>query len=122
VRRAWELNVPARTASIRADAARPVPRNFVSISGAEAIIEALKPAENGRGLILRVTEPHGARGEVTVSTGNNLQFVMECNHVEEDLDAIASNLNGFTFFLKPFQIRSFRILTDMNSCTPEISW
>jgi alpha-mannosidase len=107
VRRAWELNVPVRT--------RPVPtaapsQSFLSVSGASAIVEALKPAEDGRGLILRLYEPHGARGEVVVNAGSSLSSAVECNHVEEDGASISVSGGEFRFMIQPFQIRSFRLI------------
>ncbi|MDR3707507.1 MAG: alpha-mannosidase [Capsulimonadaceae bacterium] len=107
VRRAWELNVPTRSRPL---ASAETPRSFVSLIGAAAIVEALKPAEDGRGLILRVYEPHGARGEVTVRCASELKQVVECNLVEEDGNEIATNGSEFKFDITPFQIRTFRLL------------
>jgi len=108
VRRAWELNVHVR--------ARPISNcgnshSFVTVKGTEAIVESVKPAEDGRGLILRVYEPHGARGEVAIQTSIALVGVIECNLVEEDIDSVELEGTGFRFPINPFQIRTFRMLT-----------
>jgi alpha-mannosidase len=106
VRRAWELNVPGRAmaGSWLADS-----RSFLSREGAAAIVETLKPAEDGRGLILRVYEPHGARGTVTVRLGFGVQPILACNLVEEDGEEVALEGEAFRFELRPFQIRTFRL-------------
>ncbi|HEY3333057.1 MAG TPA: alpha-mannosidase [Capsulimonadaceae bacterium] len=107
VRRAWELNVPVRTQLIAA--AQPY-RSFVQVYGAAAIVEALKPAEDGRGVIVRLYEPHGARGSVTVRAGDWVRSVVECNLVEEDAGEVAMSEGMFRFDITPFQIRTFRLL------------
>jgi alpha-mannosidase len=110
VRRAWELNVPARSVPVGRAAGAPRSRSFLSLEGAPAVLETLKPAEDGRGLILRVYESHGSRGEVSVLLDGALKQVLECNHVEEDGSPIPLSPGGFRFPIRPFQIRSFRLL------------
>ena len=108
VRRAWELNVPARTLAIKA-AGVPASRSFLTLEGAAALVETLKPAEDGRGLILRVYEPHGARGSITVRLGLPVKRITACNLVEDDAEAVPVRNGAFSFTLTPFQIRSFRL-------------
>ena len=110
VRRAWELNVPARPMAMRADGQTPEGHSYVSVEGAGVVIETLKPAEDGQGLILRLYEPHGARGDVTVRLGVPVSSVSECNLVEEDGERLAVKRNAFRFAIGPFQIRTFRLL------------
>jgi alpha-mannosidase len=107
VRRAWELNVPVRS--------RPLdsvdsPQGFLCMEGLPAVIEALKPAEDGRGLILRVYEPHGARGEVVIRLGIAVSEIFECSHIEEDGAQVEVDSRSFRFQIKPFQIRTFRLM------------
>jgi alpha-mannosidase len=106
VRRAWELNVPmvSRPIGIAGE-----PKSFVTLSGTEVVMESLKPAEDANGLIIRLYEPHGARGEVMVATDGLFTAVTESNHVEEDIFTIAVGASGFSFQITPFQIRSFRL-------------
>ena len=86
-------------------------RSFLTLEGAAAVVEALKPAEDGRGFILRIYEPHGARGEVVVRAGVPVRAVRECNLVEQDGPAVRIDGNSFAFTLTPFQIRTFRLMT-----------
>ena len=110
VRRAWELNVPARAVPIRRPESGRLERSFLSLTGAAVVVEAFKPAEDGRGFILRVYEPHGGRGEVTVNLDMAVAKVFACNLVEEDGQAIPIRKANFRFDLDPFQIRAFRLL------------
>jgi alpha-mannosidase len=111
VRRAWELNTPARTVPWTADGASSgEAASFLTVEGAPgAVIQTLKPAEDGRGRILRLYEAHGGRGTVRVKTSLPLRAVTECNAVEEDLHPVPPTADGFAFELLPFQIRSFRL-------------
>lgn len=106
VRHAWELNVPAQ-AVIGCRAAEPA-HSFLTLDG-PAILEALKPAENGHGLIVRLYEPHGSRGEVTLTPCFPVRQVTACNLVEEDGEHIPLRDGRFTFAMRPFQIRTFRL-------------
>ena len=106
VRRAAELNVPLRALPGRS-AASTVP--WLSVEGAGAIAETLKPAEDGDGWIVRVYEPHGARGKVTLTPARRLASVVETNLVEDDEGDIPLQDGGFTASLSPFQIRTFRL-------------
>ena len=76
---------------------------------AEAVVQTLKPAQDRRGLILRVYEPHGGRGKVRVELGFDVRQVRQCNHVEEDGPAVKVDRGAFEFEISPFQIRTFRV-------------
>ena len=112
VRRAWELNVPARTCPVRLAWGADVARSFVVLEGAAVVLQTLKPAEDGRGLIMRIYEPNGGRGEAAVKLNIPVREVLECNLVEEDAGPVTLRKGTFRFAIRPFQIRTFRLLTD----------
>ena len=109
VRRAWELNVPIvctpgtgrRTDSLGEHAT-------FKVEG-PALLETVKPAEDGDGYILRLYEPHGGRGPVRVHTPLPLERVIACNHVEENGDEWPTQAAGFDFPIGPFEIKTFRV-------------
>lgn len=109
VRRAWELNVPARAVPAALSRGQPTARRFLSLAGAAAIVETLKPAEDGQGFILRIYEPHGGRGTVTVKLDIPVTRVRECNLVEENGANVTVRNGAFRFEIRPFQIRTFRV-------------
>ena len=66
--------------------------------------------DDGNGLILRLYEPNGARGPVTVTLTLPVKSAVECNHVEEG-NLPADFKNGkLNLTLTPYQIRTFRLL------------
>jgi alpha-mannosidase len=110
VQEAWQLNVPARTVAVSLQKNPSGSKSFVSVSGAAAIVETFKPAENGEGYILRLYEPHGGRGVVTVNCDLPVKKVIECNLVEEDQKPVKPTGGIFDFPIKPYQIRTFRLV------------
>jgi alpha-mannosidase len=122
VERAAELNVPLMVASPDPAATRrrpgatsvPGSSSFLSVSG-PAVVETWKPAEDGEGHILRLYEPCGGRGSVTVRSARQAASVASTNLVEEPLEdgaeaaTLAPDGASFSFFLHPFEIRTFRV-------------
>jgi alpha-mannosidase len=105
VRQAYALNVPllSRLAAPGAPAV-----SYVTVDG-PAILEALKPAEDGDGVILRLYEPHGGRGQVLVTHQLPGAGVVACNLVEEGEAPVESAPGRFQFQIKPFEVRTFRL-------------
>ncbi len=110
VQEAWQLNVPAASVPVSLKKSSTFSKSFISISGAAAIVETFKPAEDRNGYILRLYEPHGGRGVVTVNCDLPVKKVIECNLVEEDQKPVKSNSGKFEFTIKPYQIRTFRLI------------
>ena len=107
--RAWELNVPPATLTGKLRPGAPLGHSFITLTGLPVIVEALKPAEDGEGFILRLYEPRGARGKVTVQLNLPVQQVIACNLVEENDDELLLEGQAFSFAIRPFQIRTFRV-------------
>lgn len=109
VNRAIELNTPLCGQPGMLPSEFPATRSFITLAGTPVVIESLKPAEDGDGLILRLYEPYGARGEVSVSIDFPVTQVLTCNHVEENDHEVAQHGNGFNLPVNPFQIKTFRL-------------
>ena len=120
VRRGWELNVPVvccamddgrRTTDDRQTPtapALPFSRSFLELTG-PAILETIKPAEDGDGWIVRVYEPNGGRGTVTLHSARPWQQVVACNLVEENGAAMPSDGQSVAFPIGPFEIVALRV-------------
>ncbi|NOZ29854.1 MAG: alpha-mannosidase [Chloroflexi bacterium] len=109
VRRGWELNVPLVCLPAgQGDGSLPAAQSFVQVNG-PAVLETLKPADDGQGWIMRLYEPNGGRGQVTITTLSELRGVTASNLVEEPEGPQPSEGNRFAFPIRPFQIRTFRL-------------
>jgi len=72
-----------------------------------AVLETVKPADDGDGWILRLYEPHGARGTVTLRGG--FRTARECNLVEEGARPLAIADGALSFPIGPFEIKALRV-------------
>ena len=73
------------------------------------MIDAVKPAQDGDGVIIRVYETSAHSGEVTMTLPCDNIKVIECNMMEVDEREIPSDDNSFTFGIKPFEVKTFRV-------------
>lgn len=110
VRKAFELNVPLTAFSAEAQkGSLPAEQSFIQIDSANVIIDALKLAQDGDGIILRVYEAEQRRGEVTVKTALPFTRVTECNLMEENEAELPAGGGEFRFYIKPFEVKTFRL-------------
>jgi alpha-mannosidase len=116
VRRGWELNAPV--VCVTGDEGRqtkddrrqtPQTDSFFQVEG-PAILETIKPAEDGNGWILRLYEPNGGRGQVTLRAARPWHQVERCNLVEEAGTELAAAGQAVTFPIRPFEIVALRVL------------
>ena len=78
---------------------------FLTMRGTPCALGALKVAEDGNGLILRVHEPAGARGPIAFDAPKGWNISGETNLLEDAIDRPSD-------FIRPFEIRSFRLRPD----------
>lgn len=97
---AQALNHPLTPRSVAGLAA--VTRQPLAVEGCPVGLAALKPAEDGQGLILRVYEPAGARGPHSVRVDRPWRLAARPLSLLEDAMEAASDL-------APFKVRSWRL-------------
>jgi alpha-mannosidase len=83
-------------------------QSFFTVTG-PAILDTVKPAEDGRGWIARLYEANGGRGTVQLRSLRPLARVTTCNHIEEDQEMVETEANSFSFTIQPFQVCTFRL-------------
>ncbi|MGN0523903.1 MAG: glycosyl hydrolase-related protein [Eubacterium sp.] len=88
-------------------------KSYITISHDNVILTAMKPAEaNGEGMIVRFNEIGGKKTEnIAVSLADKITSFSETDIIEND---IGERIDGNTikFSLKPYEIKTFRIMTD----------
>ena len=117
VRRAYELNVPVVcVAGQKKETARPggsamgrASASFVQTECTHVVVETVKPAEDGDGLIIRLYEAHNQRGRGTLTFLTALLSAQECNLLEEPLNEVSCQGNALSFQVRPFEIKTFRV-------------
>jgi alpha-mannosidase len=128
-RRAWELNAPLTAIPIRGAKeprnstmdedvpTEPPTRSFLSIDRDHVMISALKIAEKGDGLILRLYEDQNRRGTVNVtfpSTTLRTSFrppsrAIECDPYENEISQADLVSGCLRFDIEPFEVRTFKL-------------
>jgi len=90
----------------------PATGSLVSSDRDHAVVDTVKPAEDGDGLIVRVYDCANRRGPVTLQFGRSLDSAESVTILEEpDPEAATLSVTGdkLHFDLLPFQVRSFRV-------------
>ncbi|MFQ3678886.1 MAG: glycoside hydrolase family 38 C-terminal domain-containing protein [Pseudanabaenaceae cyanobacterium] len=106
VRQAWELNTPLLPCDPRLLGGYSAPG--ITISAPNVLVSAFKPAEDQEGRwILRLYESHGQPTYAHVTLAWPLLRVQRCNLLEEAMDGVPAQANGFSVTLTPFAVETF---------------
>jgi alpha-mannosidase len=83
--------------------------SMVRVSEPNVIIETVKRAEDGNGIIVRLYESQRKRGPVQVKFGFTLESVWETNLLEENESELSVDQDSILVNLKPYQIITLRV-------------
>ncbi len=83
--------------------------SYVSVDVENVIVDTVKRAEDSDAVIVRVYEAYGQRGPARISFHKTPKQVAECDLMEENDVAASSHGNAVTFYVKPFEIRTFKV-------------
>jgi alpha-mannosidase len=110
-RRAYAFNDPLIvSASAQAAGGSGQAPALVSLP-ANIVVETVKWAEDGNGMIVRFYECNRERGPVTLHAGFPLKSAAICNLLEEDQEALEVEGQDVKLFVKPFQIVTVRLVS-----------
>ena len=84
--------------------------SFIGISAPNVTLEAFKAAQDGKGLILRINETEQRHTEAFITLPFAPAFVYETNLMEENEREVPFTETGFAVSLKPFEVKTFRIV------------
>jgi alpha-mannosidase len=112
VKYAFELNQPLKGFNLKAQNGElEGNKSFINVDKENIIIDAVKPAQDGNGIIIRVYESEKKRGNVNIKFNfGKIKKVIECNLMEVDENELSTSDNSFNFFITPHQVRTFRII------------
>ena len=112
VRHAYELNAPlVYLAAQKSDTPKTTQNTlaFVQMDCPHIVVETIKPAEDGDGLIVRLYEAHNQRGHATLTFIAPLRTAQECNMLEEPLSDLSVQGNSVAFAVRPFEVKTLRV-------------
>jgi len=108
VRRAYELNAPLRAVPL--GAATPTPRmSFLSTTSDHIVVETIKVAEDGDGLIVRLYEAHNQRGKVSLLFIRPVTSAEQVDLRERPLGMVAVDGDTVHFDVRPFEVKTVRV-------------
>jgi len=83
---------------------------LVSVDAENMVIETIKQAEDGNGVIVRVYEAMRQRGDVTVRTSFKLREACKANLLEQATESLEVGDNELTLYVKPHEIVTLRLV------------
>jgi alpha-mannosidase len=90
-------------------------QSLVSVSQPNVIIETMKAAEDGNGVIVRLYESQRKRGPVQLRAGFRVEAAWETNLLEENDSELSVKNNSIQLNLRPYQIMTIRIALEADS-------
>jgi alpha-mannosidase len=109
----YELNFPLRFVEPgpRHAGSTPEPsrKSFLQVDDPNVIVETVKAAENGEGLIVRLYEASGATVHATVSFSFPARNVTETDSMENPLRPLDLDGSKLNLDFRPFEIKTLRI-------------
>ena len=113
IQEAYNLNVPLLVRRVKvpaagSKAALPASRSFFHVDRPGAVIEAVKVAEDGEGIIVRLYEAEGGRGPCRLFTSLPLRKAWRASLLEKPEEAFPIVDGALSLDLKPFEIVTIR--------------
>ncbi|HEY4940429.1 MAG TPA: glycoside hydrolase family 38 C-terminal domain-containing protein [Rhizomicrobium sp.] len=82
---------------------------LVSAEPTNVVVDTIKPAEDGKGWVVRLYESHGGSATARLNFGLPVRSVHMSNTLEDPGKPLALEANGCTLTLRPFQIATLRV-------------
>jgi alpha-mannosidase len=107
---AYDVNDPLIVRAVSNAGGNVSDYQLVSVDKPNVIIETIKQAEDGNGVIVRLYENERNRGSFTLTTGFNLKAAYICNLLEEDEETLSVQDNSVKLNMRPYMIASIRLI------------
>ncbi len=110
---AYALNDPVWLHPVGEGSGDGAAASLLEVDAPNVIIETIKQAEDGEGVIVRLYENERSRGVVTVRTAFPLAAVHRCNLLEENQAELRAESHSVSLTIKPYQIVTLRLTPDL---------
>lgn len=110
VKEAYCLNVPSYAVRVKAPNPTIKAESMLTIECDNVIIETVKKAQDGNGMIIRMYEYQNKRTSTSVFVNGGFTSVEECDLMEQSVAKFSDAGEDFNFTIKPFEIKTFRIV------------
>jgi alpha-mannosidase len=110
IARAYALNDPLIAVQFGSQASALQPISLLSAEPANIVVETIKGAEDGNGLIVRLYESQRKRGQVRLNLGFELGSAWRTNLLEENQAALTPDGKTLTLSVRPYEIVTLRLV------------
>jgi len=110
---AYALNDPLLVVRGSGAAAAARQRSLISADRSNVVIETIKRAEDGNGIIVRLYDSQRQRGRVTLTCSFPLKAAWRANLLEENKEQLPVNGHRVTLFVKPYEIATLRLVAEV---------
>jgi alpha-mannosidase len=109
VRRAYELNAPLRATTAPQSSLIARRSSFLSTPTDHIVVETVKVAQDGDGLIVRLYEAHNQRGPASLAFERPIAGAVETDLLEREIGPVLVEGNQLRFDVRPFEIKTLRV-------------
>jgi alpha-mannosidase len=110
IAQAYALNDPLIVAHPASQASSLQPVSLLSAEPVNIVVETIKRAEDGDGLIVRLYESQRRRGQARLHLGFNLGGAWRTNLLEENQEELTLDGNTLTLSVRPYEIVTLRLV------------
>jgi alpha-mannosidase len=110
IRAGYELNVPLRVLAEGVGGGDgPISASFLEVDAPNVIVEAVKKAEDGNDIIVRLYEAEHKAAHARLRFGFPIRAAAEVNLMEEEARPLTVRSEGVTLEFRPFEIKTVRV-------------
>ena len=110
IKEAFNVNYPAYAVFAKANnGTLSDVYSFISGNKENIVIETVKEAEDGNGIIVRAYESWNSKTDVEFTFCDDIKNAVECNLIEDGADKVEFNGKTLKTQFKPFEIKTFRV-------------
>jgi len=111
---AYALNDPLIVRRIEAAAGSRASGSLVAADVSNVIIETVKLAEDGQGIIVRLYENECSRSRIGLRTSFPIFRAYYCNLLEENESMVAAECHELELDVEPYQIVTLRLVAGLD--------
>jgi len=113
VKEGYKLNNPMTAVEIEENKKGKLPEVFslASVSGHSAVIDTVKVAEDGKGIIVRIFQAQNTKENITVNFGFDVKEVYECDCLENNGKKLKAGKNSVELKMGNFEIKTLRVVS-----------
>ncbi|TSB46024.1 alpha-mannosidase [Alkalicoccobacillus porphyridii] len=109
-RQGYQLNYPVTSVLTTSHTGSlPSQQSFVQVHAKHAVLDTVKPSEDGEGVVFRLYESSGGRESIEINLNQSLTSAYETNLLEEQTSALITKDKTISTKVTPFEVKTIKI-------------